>query len=97
MRSLIRSIVLHERIVTTEARAKWIRPYVEKLVTKSADSSLATRRLLLSRFNNDTVMVKKLTETLSSRYKERKGGYLRIIKVEARPGSGRTTAVIEFV
>ena len=97
VRSLTRSIVLHGRICTTEARAKTIRPYVEKIVTKARNNDLATRRLLLSRFSNDTEVVKKLLEDLGPKYKDRNGGYTRINKVEARPGSGRTVAIIEFV
>ena len=97
MRSLARSVILHERVQTTEARAKSIRPYVEKIVTKAADNTLATRRLLLSRFNNDKAVVDKLLHTLGPKYKEQKGGYTRITKVESRQGSGRTVAVIEFV
>ena len=97
MRSLARSVILHERIVTTVARAKSIRPYVESSVTRAATDNLATRRLLLSQFNNDNVVVKKLVEKLGPKYKDRKGGYTRVIKVEPRPGSGRKVAVIEFV
>ena len=97
MRSLARSVILHTRVQTTEARAKSIRPYLEKIITKSAVNDLPTRRLLLSRFNNDTTVVKKLLEELGPKYKDRKGGYTRITKVEPRPGSGRTVAVIEFV
>ena len=97
LRSLARSVILHERIVTTTARAKSVRPYVEKLVTKAAKDDLATRRLLLARFHNDAAVVKKLLDTLGPKYRDRKGGYTRIIKIEPRPGSGRDVAVIEFV
>ena len=97
IRSLVRSLILHEKIVTTEARAKTIRPIVEKNITKARDNSVANRRLLLSRFCNDEVVVKKLLDNLGPRFKERNGGYTRITKVEPRPGSGRSVAVIEFV
>lgn len=97
MRSLARSVILHGRVKTTEARAKSIRPYVEKLVTKAGKNDLATKRLLLSRLNNDTVLVKKLTEEVGPKYRQKKGGYTRITKVEPRTGSERTVAVIEFV
>ena len=97
MRSLARSVILHERVQTTESRAKSVRPYIEKLVTKAAVDTLPTRRLLLSRFSNDTEVVKKLLEDLGPKYKDRSGGYTRITKVESRPGSGRRVAVIEFV
>ena len=97
LRSLARSMILHERIMTTNTKAKALRPHIEKIITKSRNSSLATRRLLLSRFNNDEHVVEKLLSNLGPRYKERKGGYTRITKVEGRPGSGRDIAVIEFV
>lgn len=97
MRSLARSVILHERVRTTESRAKSIRPYVEKMVSKAMTETLATRRLLLSRLCNDTMTVKKLFEVLAPRYKDRNGGYLRVVKVESRPGSGRSSAIIEFV
>ena len=97
MRSLARSVILHMRVQTTESRAKSIRPYLEKIVTKATVNDLPTRRLLLSRFNNDKTVVKKLLEDLGPKYKDRKGGYTRITKIESRPGSGRKVAVIEFV
>ena len=97
MRSLARSIILHEKIKTTEAKAKSLRPYVEKMITISRKDDLATRRLLLSRFKNDEEVVKKLIDSIGPRYKDRNGGYTRITKVEPRPGSGRSVAVIEFV
>ena len=85
------------RVQTTESRAKSVRPFIEKVVTKAAVNDLPTRRLLLSRFNNDTIVVKKLLEELGPKYKDRNGGYTRITKIESRPGSGRNRAVIEFV
>lgn len=96
MRSLARSVILHKRVQTTESRAKSVRPYVEKMITKAATNDLPTRRLLLSHFNNDKIVVKELLEDLGPKYKDRNGGYTRITKVEPRPGSGRSVAVIEF-
>ena len=97
MRSLARSVILHDRIKTTEARAKSIRPYVEKLVTKAKKNDLPTRRLLLSRFNNDKKVTNKLLTVIAPKYANRPGGYTRITKIEPKPGSGRRVAVIEFV
>ncbi|MDE0243531.1 MAG: 50S ribosomal protein L17 [Candidatus Kaiserbacteria bacterium] len=97
LRSLARSVILEEKVHTTVARAKSVRPFVEKLVTTARKDDVATRRLLLARFNNDRTVVKKLIEVLGPKYKEHSGGYTRIAKVEPRPGSGRTSAVIEFV
>ncbi|MDI9325600.1 MAG: 50S ribosomal protein L17 [Alphaproteobacteria bacterium] len=97
MRSLLRSLVIHERIVTTEAKARSLRPMIEKYITLAKKKTLSSRRLLLSRCYNDTVTVKKLIEVIGARYQERKGGYTRVLKVEKKAGSGRTLAVIEFV
>ena len=97
MRSLARSVILHGRVRTTVARAKEIRPYVEKLVTKAGKDTLAMRRLLLSRLSNDEAVVRKLFREIGPKYRDRQGGYTRITKVEPRPGSARTVAVIEFV
>ncbi len=97
IRSLARNVILHEKVVTTEARAKSIRPIVERLVTKARDNSLQTRRFLLSKFCNDEKVVEKLIGNLGPKYKDRNGGYTRVIKVEKTPGSGRDVAVIEFV
>lgn len=96
-RSLARSIILHERISTTEARAKAVRPYLEKLVTRAKTDTLPNRRLLLAELHNDSATVQKLITTLGTRYAERKGGYVRILKVTPRQGSGRSSAIIEFV
>ncbi len=95
--SLTRSLVLKERIKTTEARAKEIRPRVEKLISKGRTDSLATRRALISTLQGDEQTVKKIMGTLSPRYKERHGGYLRIIKAPRRKGDASPMAVIEFV
>lgn len=99
MRSLSISLINHEQIETTEARAKEIRKYVEKLVTKAKKGDLATRRLLNSKLGSGgSLAVKKLMEDLAPRYKERPGGYLRIIKNGQRVGSdGAKKAIIEFV
>ena len=97
LRSLARSLILHEKIKTTQARAKALRPEIEKIITKARSSALATRKLLLSRFKNDEVVVEKLLTDLGPRYKNRAGGYTRIIKIETTPGTGRTVAIIEFV
>jgi large subunit ribosomal protein L17 len=97
MRSLAVNVVKRERIETTVARAKAIRPVVEHAVTLAKKDTLSSRRLLLSRFH-DEAMVKKLVETLAPRYKERRGGYTRIIKTgKMRKRDGVQVAVIEFV
>ena len=96
MRSLATSIVLYEKVQTTEAKAKAIKPIVEKFVTASRDSSLHTRRKLLSYFYDENA-VKKLLEDLGPRYKTRPGGYMRITKIGTRSGDASKMVQLEFV
>ncbi len=95
VRSLMRSLVLHEKIRTTEPKAKEIRPKIEKLVTRAKSGNLASRRLVTARI--DAEGAKKLVEEIAPRYKERAGGYTRIIKLPARKSDNAKMAVIEFV
>ena len=94
--NLIESLILYEKIKTTIAKAKAIKPIVEKLVTKAQKGDLSTRRQLISSLHTDNV-VKKLMEELGPRYKERAGGYTRIVKLDNRLGDGAQEAIIEFV
>ncbi len=87
---------MYEKIKTTETKAKYIRPYVEKLITLGKKNTLQTRRELLSKLFVDSA-VKKVLEELSPRYKERKGGYLRITKLGFRQGDAAKVVRIEFV
>lgn len=96
MRSLMRSLVLEEGIETTEARAKAIRPRLEKLVTRSKTDTLVSRRIVRSRLQ-DADATKKLFETIGPRYKSRPGGYLRITKTGYGTSDHRPLAKIEFV
>ena len=99
IRSLAKNLILNGRIMTTVARAKEVRPFVEKLVTKSRTDSLATRRYLVSHLalGDDAEPMTKLMTDLAPKYKERAGGYTRIVKVNARKGDASPMAVIEFV
>lgn len=97
MRSLARSLVLEERISTTEAKAKELRPMIEKLVTRSRTDSVANRRLVMARVPDEEV-VKKLFTVIGPRYAERPGGYTRIVKRTTRGVSdARKLAYIAFV
>ena len=80
MRSLARSLVLHEAIVTTVAKAKELAPFVEGLVTKSKEASVQSRRLVRTRVGSETA-AKKLHHTLAKRYDKRAGGYTRIVRL----------------
>ncbi len=85
-----------ERITTTLARAKVLRPYAEKLITKARDGGLHNRRTVL-RHIEDTEIVTKLFDDVGPRYAERPGGYTRIVKLGPRRGDGAEMAIIELV
>lgn len=96
MRSLARNLIRDNQIKTTAAKAKELRPYVEKLVTKAKSSTVASRRLIDSRLMGATE-TKKLVDEIAPRYKERKGGYIRIVKLPNRDLDGAPMAIISFV
>lgn len=94
LKSLIRSLILHERISTTEAKAKEMRPMVEKLVSRARVDTVANRRLVASRIG-DIEATTKLFGAIAPRYKDVAGGYTRIVKRAPR-ADGRRTAYIAF-
>ncbi|GMU74187.1 MAG: hypothetical protein AMXMBFR44_3850 [Candidatus Campbellbacteria bacterium] len=97
-RSLARELIIREKIQTTEARAKEIRPIVEKLVTKAKNPTLANRRALISQMGSeDLSTINKLIDILGPKFMERAGGYTRITKLGQRASDGAPQAVIEFV
>lgn len=97
LRSLARSLVLEERISTTEAKAKALRPFVERLVTYAKKNTLASRRLAITRLH-DKEAVQKLFGTIGPRYTARKGGYTRVVKRTKRGSNdARRLAYIAFV
>ncbi len=93
--NLASSIILKERIKTTEARAKEIKPLVEKTVSLAKNDTLANRRILLK--NLAAKPINKLFKELAPRFKERTGGYLRILKLGARKNDGAKIVIIEFI
>ena len=90
------SLILHEQIVTTLPKAKEIRPIVEKLVTLGKRGDLHARRQAISQIR-DVAVVAKLFDAIATRYANRNGGYLRIMKAGYRYGDNAALAVIEFV
>jgi large subunit ribosomal protein L17 len=90
------ALIKHEQITTTLPKAKELRPVVEKLVTLGKRGDLHARRLAIARIR-DIAMVKKLFEVIGPRYKERNGGYTRVLKAGFRYGDNAPVAVIEFV
>ncbi len=97
LRGLAESLITEERISTTEAKAKELRPKIEKMITKAKKPTLATRRLLLASLYNHEPAVEKLMTTIAPRYEARAGGYTRIVKLAPRKGDASPMAVIEFV
>ena len=97
IKSLARSLILKEKITTTEAKAKELRPYVEKLVTKAKNDTLASRRLILSRLGDQKSIVSKMFKIIGPRYEKRSGGYTRITKLGIRLKDSSKQALIEFV
>ena len=97
LRSQARSLIIHERIATTEAKAKELRPYLERLITYGKKGTLASRRLATAKLG-DKAAVKKLFDVVAPRYTERKGGYTRVVKRSLRGASdARKLAYIAFV
>lgn len=98
-RNMSVSIIMHEQIKTTLAKARAIRPVLEKLVTKAkrGQGDLSTKRYLLSYLCGDEVAVNKLLNVIAKRYEKRPGGYLRIVKAGFRFGDMAEVAYIEFV
>lgn len=95
LRSLAYALVKEGRITTTEAKAKELRPFIERLITLGENETLATRRMLTARVGGETAT--KIVKELSPRFKKRAGGYTRITKLPYREKDGAAMAVIEFV
>ena len=96
LRGLAGNLILRGKITTTEAKAKELRPFVERLVTSARAGTLASRRLVTSRLGNGVYTV-RLCDTIAPRYLSRQGGYTRVIKLGRREGDASPMAVIEFV
>lgn len=94
--NLAASLIEEERLTTTVAKAKQLRPYVEKMVTRARKGDLHSRRLILRRIQ-DPGVVTKLFDDIGPRFAERPGGYTRIVKLGPRRGDGAEMALIEFV
>jgi len=95
LKSLASALILKEKIKTTEAKAKEVSPLVEKQISRAKIGNLASRRLLANFFSPP--IVKKLVEEIGPRYKDRPGGYTRIIKLGPRKSDGARMTIIELV
>jgi len=96
LRNLSASLIKHEQITTTTAKARELRPYIEKLITLAKHGGLSNRRLAHARLQDDT-QLSKLFDVLAERYSDRAGGYTRIIKAGFRASDAAPVAVIELV
>jgi len=96
MRNLAAALIREERIHTTEAKAKNLRPFIERLVTLGKNGNLSARRLAFRRLGKKEA-VHKLFEVIAPRFTERPGGYTRIVKDNFRAGDSAPMAYIEFV
>ena len=95
-RNMAAALIKHEQITTTTAKAKELRPYVEKLVTLAKKGGLSNRRLAHGRLMDDVQLV-KLFDVIAPRYANRDGGYCRIIKAGIRASDAAPISIIEFV
>ena len=97
LKNLCREVIDHERIKTTEAKAKAVKPEIEKLITLAKRGDLHARRQALSQLGQDASIVHKLFEEVAPRYAGRSGGYTRILKLGPRHGDNAPMARIELV
>lgn len=95
IRLILNSLIEKEKIATTEAKAKEIRPLIEKMITMAKKDTVSNRRLLAKTLG--AKQVKKIFADIAPRYAERKGGYTRILKLRRRLGDASPMAIIEFV
>jgi len=95
--NLSREVINHERIETTEAKAKAVKPEIEKLITLGKRGDQHARRQAMSQLGQDKFVVYKLFEEIAPRYAERPGGYTRILKLGPRPSDATEMVYLELV
>ena len=95
--TLTKQLIENEKIVTTETRAKEVRKCFDKMITYGKNGSLVSRRLALAFLHNDNECVSKVFNELAPRYKDRNGGYTRIIKTTERKGDSALMVILELV
>ena len=95
LRVLVNNFLLHEKIKTTEAKAKELRSVAEKMITRAKNATLSNRRLLARELTPD--LTKKIIEKIATQYKDRQGGYTRIIKLGPRHSDSAKMVIIELV
>lgn len=96
IKNLAGQVIIYEKIRTGVAKARVIKSYVEKLITKAKKNDLATRRYLITKLNHKAA-IKKLLDVYGVQFKDKKGGYLRIIKDDKRKGDGAEMVYLEII
>ena len=94
---LTKDVILNESVVTTEARAKEVRKFVEKMITYGKKGDLVSRRKALAFLHNDTEVVDKVFNDLAKRYENRNGGYTQILKLNERRGDDALMVILRLV
>ncbi|HOB25642.1 MAG TPA: 50S ribosomal protein L17 [Bacilli bacterium] len=94
---ITKDVIMNGYVVTTDARAKEVRKFVDKMITYGKDGSLVARRNALAFLHNDKAVVNKIFDELAPRYANRNGGYTRIIKIKERVGDDALTVRLELV
>ena len=94
---LTKDVIMHESVVTTEARAKEVRKFVDKMITYGKRGTLVSRRKALAFLHNDKEVTNKIFNELAPRYKDRNGGYTKIIKINERRGDDALQVRLELV
>ena len=94
---LTKDVIMHESVVTTEARAKEIRKFVDKMITYGKRGTLVSRRKALAFLHNDKDVTNKIFNELAKRYENRNGGYTRLIKLSERRGDDALMVILEIV
>ncbi len=97
LRNLAVSLIEHERITTTDTRAKELVKFVSKLITMAKNDNLSSRRRALAKLANNKYAVRKLFDNVAPKFAERNGGYTRIIKLGFRKGDAAPVSIVEFV
>jgi len=96
LKNLAQSIILYEKVKTTEAKAKVVKPQLERMITRAKKDNLHSRRQIMSKLPAKNA-ARKMFEVIGPRYKDRKGGYLKITKLNTRKGDSAKMVQIEFV
>ena len=94
---LTKTVIMNESVVTTEARAKEVRKFVDKMITYGKRGTLVSRRKALAFLHNDNEVVSKVFNDLAKRYENRNGGYTKILKLKERVGDDALTVKLELV